>query len=511
MSHSDEEQLLRYADGESPARPASRIRSHLEACWECRAALEEQQNTVGECVRYRKNVLQRHLPPPPAPWADIYRGFAEIDAALDQAGFWMRAARVLQAPLRNVNKWAPVTAALLLLCLVFYRFRQTPSSPKPGKIRIRTRDRQITLLPGAQNSLQTLFQAAHYDWADPLSAKSFQAWRDQLADKRDEVVEGPDPYRIRTQAGSGELTAATLTIRRTDLRPVAERFEFSNREWVEIAEWTEEAMPEAIAAAKAPRPSPSTFATMGATMGDELRVLAALNRVGADLGDPIEVSRAGHDVLVTGVGIAPQRQQEIHDALSSQKHVVVRFSESAPAKVQPEKEAPAEVPAKPDMLQRQARLAEQLGGRVYFAQLAAQVLDLSEPMMSRAYALRRLAERFPIGIESELNAQDWQLLRNLRREHTEALRLQIAEIDRLVRPALAPLSGAARTEPIVVSSSTEELFQSARQVEKMLAVLFGASTGDATHEALPSQLLSSLAQLRANLEAYAQAPEQRIK
>ena len=30
--------------------------------------LEELQNTVGECVRYRKNILGRHLPPPPAPW-----------------------------------------------------------------------------------------------------------------------------------------------------------------------------------------------------------------------------------------------------------------------------------------------------------------------------------------------------------------------------------------------------------------------------------------------------------
>jgi len=58
-------------------------------------------------------------------------------------------------------------------------------------------------MPGSQNSLQALFQSAHYNWTDPLSAKSFQAWRDQLADKRDEVVEERDTYRIRTYAGSG--------------------------------------------------------------------------------------------------------------------------------------------------------------------------------------------------------------------------------------------------------------------------------------------------------------------
>ena len=85
MRHPEDEQLLRYADGELPARAAAAIRSHLEACWQFREQLEQLQNTVGECVRYRKNILQRHLPPPPAPWADIYRGFGEIDAALAQA------------------------------------------------------------------------------------------------------------------------------------------------------------------------------------------------------------------------------------------------------------------------------------------------------------------------------------------------------------------------------------------------------------------------------------------
>ena len=158
---------------------------------------------------------------------------------------------------------------------------------------------------------------------------------------------------------------------------------------------------------------------------------------------------------------------------------------------------------------------------MYFAELAAQVPDLSEPMMSRAYALRRLAERFPIEIEAALSAQDWQLLRNLRHEHTEALRRQTAEIDRLLRPALAAVSGAARTEPAGVTSygawqsATEELFQSARRVEKMLAVLFGAAAGEAPDEKLPSQLLSNLTQLAAHVEAYdhlpAQPPERRDK
>src|ERR1700722_11504408 len=126
MRHPDQEQLLRYADGESPARTAEGIRKHLEACWQCRAELEDLQKTVGECVRYRKNVLERPLPAPPAPWTDIYRGFAEIDAALDKVSFRERIARILQAPLRSGARWAPVAAAVAVAILVFYRFRQAP-------------------------------------------------------------------------------------------------------------------------------------------------------------------------------------------------------------------------------------------------------------------------------------------------------------------------------------------------------------------------------------------------
>jgi hypothetical protein len=545
MVHLEDEQLLRYADGESPARDAPGIRSHLEACWQCREQLEQLQRTVGECVRYRKNVLARHLPPPPAPWTDIYRGFGEIDAALAQASFRERLARVLRAPAHSAKRWAAVAVAVMALCVLYYRFRQAPpvqaaevlrkavaaadAHPvKPHRIQIRTKDRILTHMAGsgpavalgaadsdALSSLQVMFREAHYDWDDPLSAKSYLAWRSSLVDKHDQVIEERDAYRIRTDTGSGELMTATLKIRTQDLRPVEERLEFRNREWVEITELAGAVEPPVLVAASdgsiADGPvskPPSTLSPAPATIGDELRVLASLHRVGADLGDPIEVSRAGGDILVAGVGIAPQRQQEIHDALGAQKHVVVRFSEPAPARLDPEKEAPAESAAADGIQKLQALLAEQVGGRVYFSQLAAQLLDLSEPMMARAYALRRLAERIPVAVESELSAQDRQLLRSLQQEHIDALRRQTAEIDRLLRPTLESVSGVARVSPDTAPSSgpwqpaTEALFQSARRVEKLLAVMFGAAAADSPSDRIPTQLLSSLAELRARVDAY---------
>jgi hypothetical protein len=294
---------------------------------------------------------------------------------------------------------------------------------------------------------------------------------------------------------------ATLKIRIQDLRPVEERFEFRNREWVEITELAGEVEPPVLIAegnrADHHIKVTPTAPAADATIGDELHVLASLHRVGADLGDPIEVSRSGRDVLVAGVGIAPQRQQEINEALATQKHVVVRFSEPAPARVEPEREA------HPDIQQLQAQMAEQIGGRADFSQLAAQVLDMSEPMMARAYALRRLAERIPIEAQGELSAQDRQLLKTLQQEHIEALRRETIEIEELLRPALESVSGTPRGAPDSIAySSAEELFQSARRVEKLLAVMFGAAPPESPTDQVPSQLLSSLAQLRARVDAY---------
>ena len=91
-NHPEAEQLLRYADGELSTRESGEVRSHLESCWQCRAQLEELQATVSECVGYRKNVLERHLPSPPAPWFDIYPLLAKIDESRRRRNWTRRVA-----------------------------------------------------------------------------------------------------------------------------------------------------------------------------------------------------------------------------------------------------------------------------------------------------------------------------------------------------------------------------------------------------------------------------------
>ena len=552
MPHPEEEQLLRYSDGELPARASSEVRSHLEACWQCRANLEELEQTVGACVRYRSTVLQRHLPAPPAPWTDIYRSFAEIDASLDQPSLLDRIGRALAWPIHHPRKWAPAAVALLLIVGLFYRYRVTPSVQaaellqkaivaadthpfKAHLIRVRTKERSFTRRAGAGaalasnatdgetlNSLKTLFHNANYNWDDPLSAKSYAAWRDQLSAKQDHVIEERDSVRVRTDTESGDLLEATLQLRSPDLQPMEGRFEFRNRDWVEITALPEEVEPSVSPADTLSSPAPDRHAAPASapvsnsvapilhapTISDELHVLAALHEAGADLGDPVEVTRNPGEILVSGVGIAPDRQQQIQQALGGLPNVVVRFSEAAPAPVAPQSDTQPALAAG-DNRAVQSRIAEQVGGRANFEQLAAQVLDMSDPLMSRVYALRRLMERFPPPVEAQLQAQDLEILRRIQREHTAALRQQVLELEHVLIPALKSAGGRGMPGSTLSygawQPATEELFQSARRVEKLLAVMFGAAPADQASSdsaQLPGQLLSAVADLRAKVDSY---------
>ena len=550
--HPEEEQLLRYIDGELPAQASGEVRSHLEACWQCRAALEDLQNVVSQCVHYRKNVLQRHLPTPPAPWVDIYRQFDEIDASVEP-GFFHPVVQLLKSPFDTTwKKWAVAGAALLIVLGLFYRYRQTPSvqaaellrqavvaanshPDKPRRIQIRTRDRRLTR-PGISaqkigfstadaatlNSLQAKFESVNYSWSDPLSAQSFQAWRNQLADKRDQVIEENQAYRIATSTDTSELRQATLTLRTADLRPVKERLEFSNHDWVEITEIADDVPPvaptitgdnghHAPADLTLPTTEPSSTIEApipAATAADQLQVVAALHDLGADLGDPVEVSRSQREIVVSGVGIAPARQQEIRNAIGSNPHVVVHFSDSPPATAQEQPVVSNDSASAGDMSQLQARLAGQLGGRANLEQLAAEVLDSSESLMARAYALRRLAEQFPVAAEQELSATDQALLKRLRAEHSAAMRQQAIEIGHELQPVLATVSSPVDPEPYSGipserwQTATEDLFQSARRLDKLLGVMFGAAPSETPGAQIPAQLKTSLLQLRAMLDIY---------
>jgi predicted anti-sigma-YlaC factor YlaD len=542
VRHPEDGLLLRYLDGELAGRKSRQVRSHLEACWQCRAQVEELETAIGECVRYRKSVLAPSLPPPPELWRSL--DFGRVEAELAEQSLWHRMARFL-SPLRHGGvRWALSGAAALALCFVaVQQLRETPkvqaaallqkavraAQSRPAahqRLRITTRTGQMTRVigvaykpPAREVEIARLFDAAKYDWNDPLSAQSFARWRGGLAHFQDAVASQANSYDIKTTTEDSELVSATLKLRTTDLEPMEGRFEFRNRDWVEMTELVDQQTnPASIVAGTTggkPRqpgvpPGPMEVpkeTADPAAFSEQLQVVSALHRLGADLGDPLEISREAGQVLVSGTGIPPQRQQQIHGLLDRLPHVVVRFDDPAfPAGATPAPSEPATRDAAgPEKSTYAARIEERLGGRPQFERFSSSVLDWTDSAMTRAYALRRLAQQFPAAAENEMNAEDRRTLRRLGREHVAAFTKDAQRVANTVNPVLTGMvAGVAQLEVHGGATSwqaaSEDLLATARRAETLLAVMLGVAPAENASGDAPAQLIIALAQLSRDAE-----------
>ena len=515
--HPGEERLLRLADGELAPRQSAAVRDHLEACWQCRAEMESIQGAVADCVHYRKSVLQAHLPPPPAPWRDLSSGFAAVDREIAADSSWWRHLWRAVSPPRF---WVPAVAAALLVTLVLVPWlRVTPSvqaaellrraivaaesrprvDGRARKLQVRTKSKKLSYSTASSTGaaadlrpVKALFDSAQYDWNDPLSAKAYLAWHDGLASKTDEVTpEGEGFYQIKTRAGEGEMMEATLRLRQNDLQPVQGVFKFRGDEWVELTEAPAE--PETIAtvaaASRVTAPN-SPLAPPLASITDELGVLSALHRIGADLGDPIEVTRAGSQVEVKGFAIDGRRRGQIEQALQAMPAVNLRFvDEAAPAGFAAES-GPSSTAVKSASSPLQEYLDQRLGGRVAIEQFANEVFDRYESIMAHAHAIQRLSSRFPD--PTVLSPADLAGYRALQRDHAQSLMQLERELAGILRPVAPPSSSPV---PVVGPSTGQSLLQLARRLERSVSMLLGAASFSGDASTLPARIAAEQAEL----------------
>jgi hypothetical protein len=147
---------------------------------------------------------------------------------------------------------------------------------------------------------------------------------------------------------------------------------------------------------------------------------------------------------------------------------------------------------------------QQVGGRAEFERFSSQVLDRNEMMMARAYALRSLAQRFPAENEAALTTQERQVLRDLARDDAKALLREAVSMERALSPVLTAMGGSAAARPAANASawesSAEALFQASHRVEVLVSTLLGAARGDGSTDRLPTDLLTALRDLHADVE-----------
>jgi hypothetical protein len=176
--------------------------------------------------------------------------------------------------------------------------------------------------------------------------------------------------------------------------------------------------------------------------------LAALNRIGADLGEPIEVERyeKPQRILVTGLGIDPARQADIRRAVGALPGVNLQFVEPtavADAPAGPPRNAPRSQGGPSALV---SELEQKLGRREEARTTVDRILDQSDSGLIRAHSLEKLAKRFPESVESGLAPPDRQTLASLWTTHIRAIEKSrdILARDIGVLTGSMPVAGASR-------------------------------------------------------------------
>lgn len=346
---------------------------------------------------------------------------------------------------------------------------------------------------------ESLFAAAQYSWRAPLSARSFQAWRSTVPDKRDHVSilhpAGTDQvYRVETDTGAGVLRSASLTLRGEDLRPTGGTFQFAGEETVEIGE----AAPPAPKIAAQPIPGhPEPAAEVPASPADTLRVLAALDEIGADVGDPIDVSMGAERVVVRATGfLSAERRQEIAAALRQLPRVTIDLDAASTPPQAAVRGGSLErySTGMPDAMRR--RLQDRLGGTAPLQEATDRVLDTSGLAVSRAHAVEFLAGKFPPQIEASLAAADREVLRTLQARHVAELQRLAAQIRADVNQLLpAPPTAAEQRAQAPWQTQARELVAAAQKLDESLNRLLAGSYSQASGEALLRDLPEQLERL----------------
>jgi hypothetical protein len=140
-SHPSDQQLLLDVEGELSAQEAELVRSHLDACWKCRARRQEIENAIADFVRVHQREFDVKLPPAAGQRALLKAQLAQLSTALPNSN-WFVLTR------RSDRALAVAACAFAVLSLFFIRFvisRRDRSLPQPVVVSIP--DSRLT--PGA--------------------------------------------------------------------------------------------------------------------------------------------------------------------------------------------------------------------------------------------------------------------------------------------------------------------------------------------------------------------------
>ena len=500
-SHAGDEVLLRFIDDDLAPAEAWAVGTHLSSCDSCRSQLDDLNETLSEYQQFHETVLKTKLPPPPLPWKPLDFRAVHLRSARSNSprlfastarraslSPWLAAAAALVAAYLGVNRLQhpPVVKAAELLNRAIRAEHAAPVRNR--SIRIQTRryhwDRPARLpaaLPRTKavnsqdvSGIRLLLESASYSLDDPLSAGAFSRWHDGLPEKQDQVAVlaapgVPESYVIHTTTTASPISDASLTLRATDLHAVSCTLRFA-AETVEMTEIADESpaphsMPEQpLWPELAPAPSVSPVPVAGPR--DELMVIAMLHRINADLGEPVAVRRSGPNVVVNVTGLDPRRQEEVKKALANVDAVrLVTNEEERDGTTGSQRRPPPQVDiANPLLAELQAAAADTSST----GEIGDQIVEYTESIIDRVYAVRALARKFGPDEVSQLSVAENALLSGLVRDHLAVIAAATVGMEHRLGPILPKTSAVPELHNDSWQTLADALLADARELDQVL-------------------------------------------
>ncbi|MFN3326035.1 MAG: hypothetical protein ACK5AZ_21260 [Bryobacteraceae bacterium] len=517
--HLSDEEILKVSDGELPAAQLSSAREHLELCWTCRAKAERLRQAVLGFIEYR-DAKAASLGGAPNQWSGFRSRLAaqSSKAPVVRPHGWLELLRVAGAaftPSRPRLVAAGAVIAILGMVLL--------TQPVPGVSAGELLDRagvsearriervvepvvyqKLHLRSGADAAtgefwrmaddrrfrdrwstggtlaveFKTVYARNNLDFRRPLSPVNHARWRHSLASKSDRVV--ADRARrmiqletVNQQPAAGQIAAATLTFRESDLHPVEQTLlvradDGADREY-RLTELSYEVLPLSRVPLNAfdPHPSPSRGSSETADASPripesaapahaapaeldlaEARVRELLRYLDADIQETPSIVRERDAITVRADVDSVDRQREISEALRGLPFVRAEVSlpalagEAIPAVELPaETVAPALTRTTPPFA---AALRNYAGGIEPAHNFLAALSDAMRPLRVEVLALQRLAARYPDSEFNELAEPAREIVDRIAKEHLMRLRAQHRQLETLLSPVIDDLLARER-------------------------------------------------------------------
>jgi len=499
LDHLTTDDFILFMDRELDVAATAAAERHLLACVDCSQRLEALRKGSGAYRGYEEQVLKPALAVPETGWRPL-------------------GDRLRKEPRRAGRIWwaAGGIAATVALLWAFFPKHDEPSvqdvleqaEQRPelsgGEIVLTTNEvrlaRPAVLETGTSEvrfqHVAALFVKANYSWSQPLSARSFARWRSKLPEKRDFVTiirdeSGRRFYRVRTRTEAGSLRSAALLLQQVTYRATKASFEFQGEDLIEISEQSQVSPQKPSDTATPPIDEPGKATETVAGPEDELRVFAALDAIGADLEEPVEVrlEPGHHHVLVTGMGMPAQRRKQIETALATLPNTVVRFRASQPMADTGGGSVFSDGGSDTGHSAFLRRLQDMAGGARALQTITDESLETSNSLFAQSHWLFVLAQEFPLAVESGLTANSARTLLTLRQRRLGAMTYAVRRLKDQLRPFLKEDRAVTETaQAFSWQSQSQTIYESIGSLDRLVIRLLAGSYDEQTGERMLKEL-----------------------